>query len=42
MKKYGFFGNRVLYGVLRNYRFGGLIGMLSWFGKVLKGKKMVG
>ena len=42
MKKHGFAGNRASHGVSRNHRLGGSIGMSSWPGKVLKGKKMAG
>lgn len=42
MKRHGFAGNRASHGVSRNHRLGGSIGMSSWPGKVLKGKKMAG
>ena len=42
MKRHGFGGNRATHGVSRNHRLGGSIGMSSWPGKVLKGKKMAG
>lgn len=42
MKRHGFGGNRASHGVSRNHRLGGSIGMSSWPGKVLKGKRMAG
>ena len=42
MKRHGFGGNRATHGVSRNHRLGGSIGMSSWPGKVLKGKRMAG
>ncbi|MDU1911699.1 50S ribosomal protein L3 [Fusobacterium sp.] len=42
MKRHNFSGNRASHGVSRNHRLGGSIGMSSWPGKVLKGKKMAG
>ena len=42
MKRHGFGGNRASHGVSRNQRLGGSIGMSSWPGKVLKGKRMAG
>lgn len=42
MKRHGFAGNRASHGVSRNHRLGGSIGMSSWPGKVLKGKRMAG
>ncbi len=39
MKRHNFSGNRASHGVSRNHRLGGSIGMSSWPGKVLKGKK---
>lgn len=40
MKRHNFAGNRASHGVSRNHRLGGSIGMSSWPGKVLRGKKM--
>ena len=42
MKRHGFGGNRASHGVSRNHRLGGSIGMSTWPGKVLKGKRMAG
>jgi len=42
MKRHGFSGNRATHGVSLNHRLGGSIGMSSFPGKVLKGKKMAG
>lgn len=42
MKRHNFGGNRASHGVSRNHRLGGSIGMSSWPGKVLKGKRMAG
>ena len=42
MKRHGFDGNRASHGVSRNHRLGGSIGMSTWPGKVLKGKRMAG
>lgn len=42
MKRHNFAGNRASHGVSRNHRLGGSIGMSSWPGKVLRGKKMAG
>lgn len=42
MKRHNFSGNRASHGVSRNHRLGGSIGMSSWPGKVLKGKRMAG
>ena len=42
MKRHGFGGNRATHGVSRNHRLGGSIGMSSFPGKVLKGKRMAG
>lgn len=42
MKRHGFGGNRASHGVSRNHRLGGSIGMSTWPGKVLKGKRMTG
>ena len=42
MKRHNFGGNRASQGVSRNHRIGGSIGMSSWPGKVLKGKRMAG
>ena len=42
MKRHGFGGSRATHGVSRNHRLGGSIGMSSWPGKVLKGKRMAG
>ena len=42
MKRHNFAGNRASHGVSRNHRLGGSIGMSSWPGKVLKGKRMAG
>ena len=42
MKRHGFGGNRATHGVSRNHRLGGSIGLSSWPGKVLKGKRMAG
>ena len=42
MKRHNFAGNRASHGVSRNHRLGGSIGMSSWPGKVLIGKKMAG
>ena len=42
MKIHGFGGNRASHGVSRNHRLGGSIGMSTWPGKVLKGKRMAG
>ena len=42
MKRHNFGGNRATHGVSRNHRLGGSIGMSSWPGKVLKGKRMAG
>ena len=42
MKRHNFSGNRASHGVSRNHRLGGSIGMSSWPGKVLRGKKMAG
>lgn len=42
MKRHNFGGNRASHGVSRNHRLGGSIGMSSWPGKVLRGKKMAG
>lgn len=42
MKRHGFGGNRASHGVSRNHRLSGSIGMSTWPGKVLKGKRMAG
>ena len=42
MKRHGFGGNRASHGVSRNHRLGGSIGMSTWPGKVLKGKRIAG
>ncbi|MDR1834759.1 MAG: 50S ribosomal protein L3 [Fusobacteriaceae bacterium] len=42
MKRHGFGGNRATHGVSLNHRLGGSIGMSSFPGKVLKGKRMAG
>lgn len=42
MKRHNFGGNRASHGISRNHRLGGSIGMSSWPGKVLKGKRMAG
>ena len=42
MKRHNFGGDRASHGVSRNHRLGGSIGMSSWPGKVLKGKRMAG
>ncbi|MEF2599890.1 MAG: 50S ribosomal protein L3 [Fusobacterium mortiferum] len=42
MKRHRFGGNRASHGVSRNHRLGGSIGMSTWPGKVLKGKRMAG
>ena len=42
MTRHNFGGNRASHGVSRNHRLGGSIGMSSWPGKVLKGKRMAG
>jgi large subunit ribosomal protein L3 len=42
MKRHGFSGNRATHGVSLNHRLGGSIGMSSFPGKVLRGKRMAG
>ena len=42
MKRHNFVGNRASLGVSSTHRLGGSIGMSSWPGKVLKGKRMAG